>query len=239
MKVIHNELRRHRFSSGVVLVLLIGTSAFAECPVTSDAQPARLIENEVQSKMIAGLVSRWKTDEPVRIMKFGAYVSKTGRFEGACCMSSGHLMSEVASQRLGQKLERLKFVPASYMGERVRVNVGFTIIARKTPDGVQTEVLLNHLYSMDKFGINYSAPQRVWSKSMWAGRRLSSPVYFEVLAKVDLFGNATDAKVNDKGSNSGAVDGAMLGRIESACFIPGFHNGEATEMLYSEAFGNW
>lgn len=153
-------------------------------------------------------------------------------------MSSVHRMSESASKRLGRKIALLKFSSARRMGENVRVYVNLTIIARKTPAGVQSMLVLNHLHSMDKFGVDYSAPQRIWTGSMSSGSRLAGAVNFEVQAMVDRFGNASGARVSDKGFNSSAMDGPVMGRIESACYIPGFHNGEATAMLYSEAYEN-
>lgn len=238
MKMTATTSKKYGFLFGAFLALTIGTPAFAECPDISGAKAAQLLQNEVQDKLIADLVSKWKSKEPARIIKFGAYVSKTGRLENACCMSSVHRMSENASRRLGRKIVLLKFSPASRLGEDVRVYVNVTIIARKTPAGVQTMLVLNHLHSMDKFGVDYSAPQRIWTGSMSSGSRLAGAINFEVQATVDQFGNASGARVSDKGSNSSAMDGPVMGRIESACYIPGFNNGEATAMLYSEAYEN-
>ena len=238
MKMTATTSKGYGFLLGAILALTIGNSAFAECPDISSAKAAQLLQNEVQDKLIGDLVSKWKSKEPVRIIKFGGYVSRSGRLENYCCISSAHRMSQGATQRLGRKIVLLKFSPASSMGENVRVFVNVTIIARKTPAGVQTSLVLNHLHSMDKFGVDYSAPQRIWTASMSSGSRLGGAVTFEVQAMVDQFGNASAAKVSNKGSNSSAIDGPFMGRIESACYIPGMHNGEATAMLYSEGFVN-
>ena len=238
MKKIATTSKRYGFSLGAILALTIGTPAFADCPDLSGATAAQLIHSEIQDKLIADLVSKWKSKEPVRIIKFGAYVSRTGRLEDACCISSAHRMSQGASQRLGRKIALLKFSPANRMGDNVRVFVDVTIIARKTADGVQTTLVLNHLHSMDTFGVDYSAPQRIWSASISSGSRLASAVTFEIQTMVDQSGHASGARVSNKGSNSSAMDGLVMGRIESACFIPGFHKGEATAMLYAEGFEN-
>jgi len=227
--------RKWQFLS-IALVLLIGTPAIAECPDLSGAHAAQLLDNELQNELIADLVASWRSDEPVRLMKFGASVTKSGRLENVCCISSTHRMSNGARQRLGRKLVRLRFSPASNNGDMLRVHAVFTLLARKTPDGVQNVILQSHLLSIDEFGMNYIAPQRIWARSMTAGRRLSGPLYLEVQAMIDKMGHASDATVSDKGSNSAVLDGSVLARIESACYVPGFLNGEVTEMLYSEAF---
>jgi len=216
--------------------LAMATATSAACPDMSDAQPARLIDDEQQKETVAGLVSKWKSDEPVRLIKFGAYVTKTGGLESECCVSSTHRMSSGAHRRLAANLARLRFTPATHQGEPLRVYVGFSIVARKSPDGVNTVLLMNQLHSMNAFGMTYSAPQRVWYGSIWPEGRFTGSVYIEVNASVDARGQASDAAVNKQESTSSSKATTFAARIESACFVPGFHDGKPTEMLYAEAF---
>ena len=224
----------------IVNCLFITSIAYAACPDLSNAKPVRLIQNEKQNELASNLISKWKSDESIRFVKFGSYVSKTGRLENPCCMTSTHKMSRGAAQRLTRRLSQLRFSPASNLGEELRVFVTFTILAKKIPNGVTTELLLHQLHSMKDFGIYYSAPQRVWAQSMWAGRRAwSGEVSVEVQATVNELGHGAGARVLKREKKGSGIDGALLSRVELSCFIPGHHEGGPVQMPYVEAFTNF
>jgi len=214
--------------------------AEADCPDLSGAQPARLLQTEQQQKMTAELLSDWKSDEPLRIVKLGGYILETGKLQDLCCISSTFGISPGAQRLLNRRLERLKFEPANSGGKNFKVFVGLTVLGKKTDSGIQTALLLNHLYSIDEFGIDYSAPQRLWVQSMWSGQRMQSgSVYVEIEAMVDETGQATNGTVRDQEKRGSGIDGALASRIESACFIPGFFENKPTKMRYVEAMSNF
>ena len=220
-----------------ILCMTATTSIADECPDLSSARPAQLVNSDQNLEIISELVSPWKLDEPVRLIKLGAYINKTGRIEGACCSSSTHKMSAGASRLLGRRLERLIFKPASHNGEALRVFAGFSVVAKKSSDGVVIDLLMNQLHSMDRFGTDYLAPQRIWTKSMWSeGRRAGGRVYFEVQATVSTSGHGSDGKVVNQNQEAAAIGGITTARLESACYIPGYYDGKPTEMIYLESF---
>ena len=207
------------------------------CPDRSAAQPARLVDSEAQRELVAELIPRWKSDENVRMIKFGAYVTEDGDLRAACCASATYSMTGGGYRKLGRKLGRLKFVPASHNGEQMRVYVGFTIVARKTSAGVESMLLMNRMNSIDDFGLHYSAPQRVQLHAVWrAGAGIRSPVYIEVRVDVSRSGDPSNAAMLEESAGSTPRDQYFAGRMADACFIPGFVDGVATAMPYGEAF---
>jgi len=214
-------------------------AAQEECENMGHAIPAQLIVDERTRELVADLVSPWKSDEPARIISFGAYIDDTGRFEGACCFSSTFRMSQTAEGRLAQRLKQLRFDPAHLGRNPMRVYVGFTIVARKAGDDVVTDLVMNRLKSVREFGSNYLAPQRVWRAAMWPdSRRVGGAVYLEVEADVDETGKATGTRIVDETNNARTVSGILASRVDSSCFVPGYVNGEPTAMIYSERFSN-
>ena len=223
----------------VICLTAIATDTKAACPDTSKAQPARLVESEEQRKLIAELIPTWKSDENVRMVKFGAYISDEGDLQAACCASATHKMTPGAYRKLGRKIGRLKFLPASHDGIKHRVHVGFTIVATKTSSGVESVLLMNQLLSVGSFGINYSAPQRIWSNRMWFDNgAISGEISAGVKVYVSKSGNASNASVTDRNTSTLSQKRAehYAAEIESACFIPGFVDGVAADMPYAEAF---
>ena len=96
---------------------------------------------------------------------------------------------------------------------------------------------MNQLYSMDKFGTDYLAPQRIWMQNMLAkGRRAAGRVFFEIQATVNTSGHASDAKVVSQTQAAAGMDSITTARMESACYVPGYYDGKPTEMMYSESF---
>jgi len=223
----------------VLCCVPLATAQETSCPDLVDPQPTRLIENEQTTELIGKMVTDWKTEDSPRIIRFGGNVTKSGLLQDVCCITTNFGFSSGAESRLRSRLDRLRFQPAINNSQPQRVFVTFTLFASKTASGLRTFLLLNHLRSLDEFGATYSAPQRIWdNRAMWSGRRAGGTVYIEVQADIDEHGRASNAKVMDENSRTTGIDGAIAGRLENACFIPGFHDGEPKEMVYSETFTN-
>lgn len=239
MKVVSSKIAAPISTVVALCSLAITTDTKAACPDTSGARPARLVESAEQRKLIAELIPEWTSDENVRMVKFGAYVTEEGDLQAACCASATHRMTSGAYRMLGRKIGRLKFLPASHDEVKQRVHVGFTIVATKTSSGVKSVLLVNQLLSVDSFGINYSAPQRIWSKRMWFDNSaMSGEISAGVRVYVGKSGAASNASVTNRNTSILSRKRAeyYADGIESACFIPGFVNGIAVDMPYAEAF---
>lgn len=227
-------------AAAIICLLTITIDTEAACPDLSDAQPARLVDSAEQKKLVAELIPRWKSDEKVRMVKFGSYVTAEGNLRATCCASATHTMTAGAYRKLGRKLGRLRFVPASHNGEKLRVYVGFIIVATKTENRARSILLMNQMLSIDSFGLNYTAPQRIWTDSMWpASNFIVGDTYAEITVHVSKTGNASNASVSKRNVSALTRDQHFVAELEGDCFIPGFVDGVAVDMPYSEAFAGF
>lgn len=210
-----------------------------DCPDLFSAAPARLVVDERQLKRVGEMFATWKGDEQARLVKFGAYVTKSGRTQGICCMSSTFPMSGGASRKFVRRVSELRFEPATHDEEPIDVFVLFTAFAQKTEDGeIVTRLLTNHLRQMQDYGLNYSAPQRIRKQSLWLGKRLNAGnVKLEITTIVDENGHARDTHVSSL-KNSSGIDGALTSRVERSCYVPGKTAEGPTEMTYVEQFSS-
>ena len=117
-----------------ILCMMATISIADDCPDLSNARPAQLLNSKQNLEIVSELVSSWTSNEPMRLIKLVAYINKSGRIESTGCMSSTQQMSAGALRLLGRRLERLIFKPASHNGKTLRVHVGFSVIAKKSPD---------------------------------------------------------------------------------------------------------
>lgn len=146
-------------------------------------------------------------------------------------------MTANAYRKLGANIGRLKFVPASDNGNPIRVFSGFTILARKTEEGVKTVLLMNQLTSFETFGLHYTAPQRIWIDTLWSGNSaVLGGMFVEVQVGVSAQGIPSNAEVVQRNGSSTRRDQHFVNELESACFVPGHVEGEPTPMPYVEAF---
>jgi len=130
----------HRFSIGAALATLIYNPVLAACPDLSGAISAQPIVNDRQIGLVAGLVDEWKSEEPVRIIKFGGQVSKSGRRVGgpvyvqvetsvdATGKAFGARVVEEGSKTSGidgsiaSRVESFCFLPGSYNGKATEMS---------------------------------------------------------------------------------------------------------------------
>lgn len=222
-----------------VALLLFGTAhnviAESSCPDRSDSQPAMLVNTEEQQVLRSNLSPSWKSDEPGRLTRFGAYVGLNGHPIDFCCMTSSIKMSTSTERTLVNRLAGLRFTPARHNGEDLRVFVGFTIIARKSETGIQSTLLLNNLLSSDQFGARYIAPQRIRGNIMWFdGVRIDGPIWAEIMADVDRTGSASNGRVRRWEMGQRSMQKRLASKFQNQCFIPGRFEGEAVAMPNSE-----
>lgn len=131
-------------------------------------------------------------------------------------------------------------MPAIHDGHQVKVFAGFTVVFKKTNEGINSTLLMNRLSSKDKFGTQYIAPQRVSSGRMWVimhGGSVGS-VWGEITVDVDSEGTPSNPRVSrvDRGPKY-KID-HFAKKMNDHCFISGFADGIAVEMPYSEVFHN-
>ncbi len=222
-----------------VALLLLGTAhnviAQSSCPDRSDSQPAMLVNTEEQQALRSNLSPGWKSGEPGRLIRFGAYIGRNGHPTGFCCMSSSIKMNPSTERSLANRLAGLRFTPARHDGKDMRVFVGFTIIARKSETGIQSTLLLNNLLSSDQFGARYIAPQRIRGDTMWAdGIRIDGPIWAELMADVDRTGTASNGRVRRWETGQRSTEKRLNSKFQNQCFIPGRFEGAAVAMPYAE-----
>jgi len=207
-------------------------AAALSCPDRSNAQPARLVESDVQSRRINNLTSIWKGSEPFRFTWFSAYVDVDGHLDGVCCYSSTEKITNVEAGKLLPKLEKLRFAPAMHLGEHSRAYVNFTIIGVRTDSGFQSRLFLNQLRFKEEYGIDYLAPQRLGT----FGRNLSVRLRAEYVVDVNAKGSPGNARISEWHMGPDSARERFLRYVGEECFIPGFVNGEPVDMEFYEVF---
>ena len=200
------------------------------CPDRSNAEPARLIDSDVQKRSVANLSPPWRGDEQFRFTWFSGYVGVDGRLDGICCYSSSKQISSSESRDLREKLKDLRFTPATDNGEKLEAYVSFTIIGVKTDSGIEARMFLNQLRSKEEFGIDYIAPQRIGVFGAFASSRIRG----EYALDVDVRGTPSNARITQWHMGSDGARDGLLEHVSQKCFIPGKVNNQPVAMPYFE-----
>ena len=239
------QINPRYFLGFVIIVAAISPTgvSFAEdtsCPDMTTATPATLVASEKQRDIVRGLSPTWKSESKFLLLEFGAYVNKDRHLGAICCLSASEHVSDGSLRRVGRSLRRLEFEPASYNGEPAEVYISFSIIGRKTESGIVSTLLMNQRLSADKYGLGYTAPQRLWQeKPMWgAGSMLKPGVRGEIVADVDAAGRVTDARISRWDDGPPMARQSFVDSMKGRCFIPGMADGVATAMPFKEVFEN-
>lgn len=208
----------------------IAGAAPARCPEGANAVPAKLAGDGAQASVVHSLSPEWDSAEQFRLTWFGGYVNENGRLEQTCCFSSSIDASVGELREIDAKVKRLEFSPARINGEPVKVYVSFTILGMRTPDGVRSELLFNQLLARDRFGIAYTAPQRIGQFPELSASEIS----VEVETQVGADGKPRDSKVVQWEKGSRQIRRQIVKLMKEQCYIPGMANGKAEAMPYRE-----
>lgn len=209
----------------------------APCAATLRFQPAQLVESPEQEEIISGLVAPWASDSIEIYATAKAIVDTDGRIGEICCLTTSPEFDKVANKRLIKRLSRLHFFPATQDGNKVKVVVGLSIVSRKTDAGNRSSVFMNHLLSADDYGLQYTAPQRIYSPRMAMPKRPSGfDLWVEIVVSIDSKGIPSDSRVSRLKYGPRRMIDELAEIMNGQCFIPGFADGVAFDMPYSEVF---
>jgi hypothetical protein len=200
------------------------------CPDRSNAEPAQLIDSDVQKRRVSNLSPPWRGDEQFRFTWFSGYVGVDGRLDRICCYSSSKQISSSESGDLREKLKDLRFTPASHDGEKLEAYVTFTIIGVKTGSGLESRLFLNQLRSKEEFGIDYIAPQRIGLFGAFSSSRIRG----EYALDIDERGIPSNARITQWHTGSDGARDGLLDHVSQKCFIPGKVNDQPVAMPYFE-----
>jgi hypothetical protein len=203
----------------------------ADCKDMSTAQPASLDLRESEQRLMQTLSPAWRGDEQLRLTSFGAYVNRNGEINDPCCWTSSIKLSSDDGERLRDKLRQLRLRPATLDGQPLEVFVGFTVVGMKTDAGIESRLLLNQLWSREKFGSTYTAPQRIGQSNQASVR-----VRGEIAVDVSNTGKALATSVHSWEQGSKKRRNYLLEMMNDECYIPGFVDGQPTAMTYVERF---
>ncbi len=96
---------------------------------------------------------------------------------------------------------------------------------------------MNHLHSLDDYGMDYIEPQRVWSGPMWPEYdHLYAAVLTEIGAKVDTTGAVSAILQENRYEEAHRLFKHFVEQMKVASFIPGSFEGVPREMVYLERF---
>ena len=201
--------------------------------------PMSLDQSTDQSDAVRSLLPPWDTEQDAVFVRFRAYVMPGGVLKGLCCFSSNYGIHQFDRETLTRRLENLKFNSPTVNGQAKRTYAGLSVVAKRTENGVASVLVFHRMLQMEDFGMDYIAPQRI--RTQWGsylGPSRTSGGYGEITVNVDETGKARDARVTrlERGPEE-KFDNAIE-KMNRHCFIPGFVDGKAVSMEYSEVITN-
>jgi hypothetical protein len=134
---------------------------------------------------------------------------------------------------------RARFEPAVRDREPIEVYAVFMVLVDTTLAEPMILAVPNNGAERKKFGLLYTAPQRVIEKPSWGmplqrylGRRPDRFVLIQV--RVDERGNATDLSLRNLTDENSQTLRQIEERARQYKFLPGYHEGKPVPMLYVE-----
>jgi hypothetical protein len=157
----------------------------------------------------------------------------------------GNLANDLTRARdLRGKILKSEFAPAQIDGEPVEVYASFRVSFSPNGKACEISVYPNFGTQQDEFGLDYFAPQEIYTHGGWLGtvpeseqRWLERPargIAFSMSVAVDDRGHASDGRV--EGNNFAPVEtvNRAVKALETSRFVPLFVNGAPRPGRYFE-----
>lgn len=168
-----------------------------------------------------------------------AQILRNGRAPQVYCYAMeepapDHLVDAVTKAAL-----RARYEPAMSGREPIEVYAVFMVLVDTTLAEPMILAVPNNGVERKKFGLLYTAPQRVIPKPSWGiplaryyGRRAERFVLIQV--RVDERGNATDLSLRNLTDENAQTLQRIEERARQYEFLPGYHEGKPATMWYVE-----
>jgi hypothetical protein len=145
---------------------------------------------------------------------------------------------------LRQRIARWAFEPATIDGQPVEVYVSFRVVFHEQGGRCAVSILPNLGVEQDKFGVDYYAPQELYTDGGWIartterrwsrGRSAWTGFAFAMSVMVDESGNASDGRVEVNNTATQATVDAAVRALEQSRFIPAVVDGVPRAARYYE-----
>jgi hypothetical protein len=206
-------------------------------PVMAVGSPARLV---VGKHSIEELLSVPPSLERGRYaVHCEAQILRNGRAPQVYCYALEGPARDDLVDAVTKAALRARFEPAVKDREPIEVYAVFMVLVDTTLAEPMVLAVPNNGAERKKFGLLYTAPQRVIEKPSWGiplqryhGRRADRFVLIQV--RVDERGNATDLSLRNLSDENSQTLRQIDERARQYEFLPGYHEGKPVPMLYVE-----
>jgi hypothetical protein len=236
---------RHRVDIGVggalfALVAGLGMLNAWDVALAQSFAPARLVRLQGIDDLKCPVVSRQS-----QVLFCQVVVDERGDARNDTSTHCfGGLTDLDRARNLRAKILRSEFEPAKIDGEAVEVYASFRVVFGPKDDTCEITVLPNLGTEQDEFGLEYFAPQEIYTDGGWWSRipksqtnwrtSRSRGMAFSMSVAVDELGQASDGRVeNNNFAPPEAVNSAVRA-LEMSRFVPLIVNGEPRPGRYFE-----
>ena len=231
----------------VYLLMLLSGLAFSDTLENRQFVPAHFGKGE--NSLLANLeCPENHSDKNTIILFCQATVDTNGEVKrkGSFCFSQDYNARNFAREsRIA--LRKSTFMPASIDGVNTEVYFSFRIFFSFKDEDCNIIAVPNFGYHQDKFGMEYFSPQEVVGDRTWLSRSRglgqggsggvwanSRGIMFAMSVAVSTDGEASDARIENRGFATRRQLHASLVALGKSHFIPGFYKGKKTSMRYFE-----
>lgn len=211
--------------SFALLTLWLSSAALAE-PVYT---PARLSEGK---RSIEALLRLPKLEPGTYVVHCEAVVRKSGAIKHLTCYSENDLPKDLP-RRVAASGRSARLIPATRDGKPVDAFMLLMVRIHVTPNGPQVLVVPNNGVEADRYGLFYTAPQRL-NELEWRNRKSTCDCVIWSWMQIDERGKVVAYRVD---RYSGA-DSKLLDELERSIhrmeFMPGRHQGKPVPMVFVE-----
>jgi hypothetical protein len=194
--------------------------------------PARLGEGE---KSIEALLQLPKLEPGTYSVHCEAVVRKSGALKHLTCYQEGDPPRKLQDLplRVARSGRSARLIPATRDGKPVDAFMLLMLRIHVTSHGSQVLVVPNNGVEVERYGLLYTAPQRL-NEFEWRGSRLMRDCVVWTWMQIDERGKVASYRVDrDSGADSKFLD-EVEQQIQRMEFMPGLYQGKPVPMVYVE-----
>lgn len=216
------------------LLLAITAMAASDLPRTS---PAKFKPDA--AAFAASIEFPEALPEGRHILRCSGGVTKKGHLRSVNCdhgdLTEGAGELAIAAISRAIKVKSRVLAPAELRGYRRAVWFNFSVIFERIGDWRKTTVVENHQLNVVRYGLDYTAPQRVLARRFPNGCR--PVVLLFAVAEISASGEASKARiVSSSGDQPGICRERTIRTMTESQYIPATLEGEPVTATYDEIF---
>ena len=204
------------------------SSAFAD-PIYT---PARLSDGE---RSIEALLRLPKLEPGTYTVYCELVARKSGRIADMTCYAGESLPEHLDGlpRSVAKSARHARVIPATRDGKAVEAFMLITVRIHITDSGPQVLIVPNNGADAKRYGLLYTAPQRV-SEFGFSSRMLCKDCVVWMRMEIDERGKVVSYHVDRAGNSNSSLYQELERQIECMEFIPGRYEGKPVPMMYVE-----